>query len=402
MDSLLSKSLTEFSKNWLSYRDFCLGESKTGYKLRKVNKNHKIYDLFIKDIRSQISNFIPEKYTVDSSLGDGNLAAVPWIAIFDKSITNSVRKGFYVVMLFSQSAEKLYIAIGLGSGQFEDRYKRTKKCLDVINNSKIKFQNLFDQYAPENSSKENIDLISNSHNLDIKGSSKFLVNSYEMGVPFNKVLNFEDQSELRIELLNFINSYQLIIEDQQSENLDFLVDSYIPIKKSKNLNYEIPEFKPRVKKIKFKNNQSTIFKSKNKRRTQESKKIGTAGEEHVYDYEYQKLKSLGREDLAKKIRKHYALYEYPGWDLTSYNEKGEEIFIEVKSTKGKVINSLEITDTEWKAAIDNKEKYFIYLVNRALDDDIMIIDRIKNPALLVDKNIITIETSVYHLELYKS
>ena len=96
MDSLLSKSLTEFSKNWLSYRDFCLGESKTGYKLRKVNKNHEIYDLFIKDIRTQISNFIPEKYTVDSSLGDGNLAAVPWIAIFDKSITNSVRKGFYV------------------------------------------------------------------------------------------------------------------------------------------------------------------------------------------------------------------------------------------------------------------------------------------------------------------
>ena len=88
--------------------------------------------------------------------------------------------------------------------------------------------------------------------------------------------------------------------------------------------------------------------------------------------------------------------------MTSYNEKGEEIFIEVKSTKGRVINSLEITDTEWKAAIDNKEKYFIYLVNRALDDDIMIIDRIKNPALLVDKNIITIETSVYHLELYKN
>ena len=48
----------------------------------------------------------------------------------------------------------------------------------------------------------------------------------------------------------------------------------------------------------------------------------------MYSNEYQNLKSVGREDLAKKIKKHYEINEYPGWDITSYDKDGNEIFIE--------------------------------------------------------------------------
>ena len=110
------------------------------------------------------------------------------------------------------------------------------------------------------------------------------------------------------------------------------------------------------------------------------------------------MKKLNKEDLAKKIQRHYANNEYPGWDITSYNEQGEEIYIEVKSTSGKIINSVEITENEWRAASTNYNKYYIYLVNNALTKDIKIIEKINNPKLLVDKNTIEISTSVFELK----
>ena len=48
------------------------------------------------------------------------------------------------------------------------------------------------------------------------------------------------------------------------------------------------------------------------------------------------------EQVASDIIKHFENYEYPGWDITSYDKAGNEIFIEVKSTKGNTINQLEM------------------------------------------------------------
>ena len=52
--------------------------------------------------------------------------------------------------------------------------------------------------------------------------------------------------------------------------------------------------------------------------------------------------------------------------LRLMTRSGNEIFIEVKSTKGNAINQLEITSNEWDAAKKEGEKYFIYLVNNFL------------------------------------
>ena len=49
----------------------------------------------------------------------------------------------------------------------------------------------------------------------------------------------------------------------------------------------------------------------------------------------------------------------------------------VKSTKGIKINQLEITNNEWDAKREG-DKYFIYLVNNALNNDIKIIKMIND------------------------
>ena len=119
---------------------------------------------------------------------------------------------------------------------------------------------------------------------------------------------------------------------------------------------------------------------------------------YVYQYEYDKLKKLNKDDLANKIIKHFEIYEYPGWDITSFDKDGNKIFIEVKSTKGTSINQIEITSNEWDAAIKKKDNYYIYLVNNALNDKVKIFEKINNPAKLVDDKKIEISTSVFELK----
>lgn len=48
-------------------------------------------------------------YLVAGSVGQGNWAMVPWVCIFDRSITTSATKGVYIVYLLEKSGNSLYL-----------------------------------------------------------------------------------------------------------------------------------------------------------------------------------------------------------------------------------------------------------------------------------------------------
>lgn len=401
----LASVINEISKNWLDYREYCKSTSKSGASIRIVKQDHKIYDLVINQWTGLVSkNVNLKKYIVESSLGLGNLSAAPWLTIMDKTITESAKEGFYVVYLFSRSANKLYLSIGIGATQFQEIYGINNLCLDKIKIATNKFRNLFDKYKPENSIEE-IDLLEDNLDFEppISGSARNLLSGYQKGTSFSKEYNINhlDEETLIKDLKKYVSIYSNIVNDPNSETLNIIAESTIEEKinekKLISTNYEIPSFKPREKKISKKI--SVVGLSNKKRRTQQSKKIGLAGEEYVYKYEYDKLLKLGKIDLANKIIKHFENYEYPGWDITSFDESGNEIYIEVKSSKGNIINQLEITDNEWNAANKENQKYYIYLVNNALNENIKIFEKIKNPAKLVQEGKILISPSVFELKL---
>ncbi len=338
-------------------------------------------------------------------MGEGNLSAVPWLAILNKTITDRPSKGWYLVYLFSRSAEKLYLTMGLGSFQFvqasgKDHF--TRKTLLQIESATNKFQNIFSHHFNANQISK-IDLIEDQVNFEtpLKSSSRSLVESYEKGTCFGKEYLVKDISdkELQDDLYDYIKLYENIINDPLSESIDFLSEDVI---EDKNLIpkkiYDIPSFvkrERREKNSKSKKNLNFNFK----RRTQESRKVGLAGENYVFEYECLKLKEHNLTHLIHSIDKHFEKGEYPGWDITSFDEMGNKIFIEVKSTKGKIINNLEITENEWNAANKEREKYFIYLVINALNEKIQISEKINNPKELVENGEIEILPSVYKLEL---
>ncbi|MBQ7603838.1 MAG: DUF3883 domain-containing protein [Clostridia bacterium] len=91
--------------------------------------------------------------------------------------------------------------------------------------------------------------------------------------------------------------------------------------------------------------------------------IGEVGEEAVVKYEKNKLKSLRRPDLAEKVERISKRSDSFGYDILSFDENGNELHIEVKSTTSKSVKQINfyISENE-KETMFSDENYRIYYV----------------------------------------
>lgn len=104
MSSSLREGFLKIMKEYLGAKT----ERFAGHKLGLTVRN---------DIATEIIRlpFINEKqYSVIGSVGKGNWATVPWIALMHRDITTSTQRGYYIVYLFSEDMQRLYLTIGQG------------------------------------------------------------------------------------------------------------------------------------------------------------------------------------------------------------------------------------------------------------------------------------------------
>jgi hypothetical protein len=116
--------------------------------------------------------------------------------------------------------------------------------------------------------------------------------------------------------------------------------------------------------------------------------------------ERERLIKLGRHDLADRVRWHGPEQDFCGWDITSFDDSGNEFFIEVKSSVGKTISCVNLTVNEWEAACDaaRRDRYYIYIVTNALSAA-PTIERLHNPASYIESGQLCCEAIVYELQL---
>jgi hypothetical protein len=89
-----------------------------------------------------------------------------------------------------------------------------------------------------------------------------------------------------------------------------------------------------------------------------NRKLGRDGEELVLHFERQRLKALDRPDLAKKIR--WVSEEDgdgAGYDILSFDPKGKERFLEVKTTVGSDVTPFYITRNELALSSERPEAF---------------------------------------------
>ncbi len=98
-------------------------------------------------------------------------------------------------------------------------------------------------------------------------------------------------------------------------------------------------------------------------RERRNKRIGDLGELWVMEYEKDKLTRLGQPKLAKQIE-HIAKSkgDGTGYDIASFDQNGNSIFIEVKTTTGNLSRPFFITRNELERSQQERDNYYLYRV----------------------------------------
>jgi len=82
-----------------------------------------------------LAEILDERYKsliIDTGVGAGNWATVPWMAVFDPLITRSARRGYYVVFLFHSNKPIVHLSLNQGATAVEDEFGRTKLSLQIL------------------------------------------------------------------------------------------------------------------------------------------------------------------------------------------------------------------------------------------------------------------------------
>ena len=105
-------------------------------------------------------------------------------------------------------------------------------------------------------------------------------------------------------------------------------------------------------------------------------KVGFAGEELVLNHEKEKLRKCGRIDLMEKVKWVSQEIDGLGYDIISFDENGNEIHIEVKTTTSPVPRlQFFISSNEVKKYYEDKNLFIYFVFDLKNQPKLHIVDR---------------------------
>ena len=139
------------------------------------------------------------KYLITASVGQGNWATVPWICIFDRTVTTTATKGVYIVYLLSKDTNTLYLTFNQG-------------CTDIRRtNTKKRTIEIMREKANDIISKTDSRGFRTDEDINLGQGLTELAELYQKGTIFYKAYtkgSVPEESELRKDLQNMIAIYK--------------------------------------------------------------------------------------------------------------------------------------------------------------------------------------------------
>jgi 5-methylcytosine-specific restriction protein A len=94
--------------------------------------HHPLALLISHDLAGEVRGLVgSDSYKVTGSPGKGNWAETPWVSVFDRLITETAQRGYFIVYLFRGDGSALYLSLNQGTTQVLDDHSRTTY-LDVL------------------------------------------------------------------------------------------------------------------------------------------------------------------------------------------------------------------------------------------------------------------------------
>lgn len=324
-------------------------------------------------------------YKVKYSLGQGQWANVPWIAIFDRDISLSATAGYDIVYLFSSDMEKVYLSLNQGWTHFKETYKGKKEAFKKINT----VRKMWRKKLKSDLGEFDISEISLGREGNIE-----LAQGYEAGHICGKCYlanNMPDESVLRSDLQSILalfrelkgnmiknegdysfidtNNYLLteaefsLLNNEERTSSDKSLEQIIS-DEGKNtklsVSNEVPKEYEDIERGSGQYNHLKQEKIDYDEKSKKQQRIGLAGEYMVLNYEKVKLNDLDIKKPIEHISKTKG--DSAGYDIQSYDKNGKEIHIEVKTTEGGIDSPYYITANEVSHSRKNSDVYRLYRI----------------------------------------
>ncbi|MDP3486132.1 MAG: DUF3578 domain-containing protein [Methanobacteriaceae archaeon] len=166
--------------------------------------DHPLAKLLRNDLPDDIKTVLNRDFIVKGSAGQGNWTNLPWVGIFNPEITSSAQSGYYIVYLFTEDMEGVYLSLNQGVTDIRNKYSN-KKAKEYLLNSSESF-------------RENIpQKISNELISDISLGNGNFAPYYEAGNIYAKYYSKDDlptEDVLIDDLKEFIKIYDSIAENK--------------------------------------------------------------------------------------------------------------------------------------------------------------------------------------------
>lgn len=304
-----------------------------------------------------------EGYSIYGSSGIGQWAEIPWVGLFNNYISNSAQKGIYIVYLFSPEDGNIYLSLNQGWKSFKDKYKKDAK--KMIHKKSQLYRGLL-KYTNSNINDDPFDF----------GLKKDNPIGYQLGniicVKYNKFDLPENEVMLK-DLQDMIDIYEDLVDQidiDKNENTEIKKDILEEEKYNQNIKYKIsyinklnlteenrPSKSENNKKEKA-NKERKGIKKDYKKSNEKNTALGSYGEQIILYNEKRKLEKIGLNKEVEWVSKNTG--DGIGYDIKSYDEKGNEIYIEVKTTTQSKNSSFFISSNEIDFSEQYSESYKLY------------------------------------------
>lgn len=277
----------------------------------------------LKDVVSD--DLISGSLITKGSPGQGSWAIVPWIGLFDTTMSVSAAKGFDIVYLFSPDMKYVYLSLNQGWTFFKETYGKNAE------NNISKVSKYWQNTLANRTDRMTVAPIDLTSSLLKKND---MVSGYEL----SNILSIrydKDKLPSNAQLLTGLKDMLFCLNEIKSELIN-----------EKDIGQSIAYI--------LSLNLSSLFLKKNSIQ-QIAQKIPeiTLHETHLDEYP----------DLAKKVE-HVSQTRGDGlgYDILSFDAYGNPIYIEIKTTTQGKVAPFYISDNELTFASQHSNNYFLYRI----------------------------------------
>ncbi|OEH53137.1 hypothetical protein AQ616_17815 [Oceanobacillus sp. E9] len=161
------------------------------------------------NIKKLITKVLPEaiqreliendNYIYKGSFGQGNYTETPWLAVFDKDLSISAQKGFYVVIAFRKDMKGFYLSLNQGTTYLKNKFKNENPRLKMKHVAKYIGSNITipQEYG---FTQEEVTLVANTDNAKNYAAANICAKYYDKEVNFSKDEFIKDLKQLLVSL----------------------------------------------------------------------------------------------------------------------------------------------------------------------------------------------------------